>query len=57
MCNSECNKAFKIDENFDINNYSCEKCLIGKVAWECEGKILNTTEDLIIDKKVACSKK
>ena len=50
----ECNKACKIDERLDIENCSCEKSLIGKL--ECGNLILNTSETLLNDKKVACTK-
>ena len=40
----ECNKTCKIDEYLDIKNYSCKKCLIGKL------------ETLLNDKKGACAK-
>ena len=50
-CNSECNKAFKIDEYLNIKNCSCEKRLIGKLVLGCEDKIFNTTETSPYDKK------
>ena len=53
-CGCECNKAFKIDEYFDIKNFSCEKRLIGNLVLECEDKKLITTETLL--KNVACAK-
>ena len=37
-------------------NCSCEKRLIGKLVLECEDEILNTTETLLNDKKVACAR-
>ena len=46
MCDSNCNEACKF----------CEKRLIGKLVLECECEILNTTETLLNDKKVACPK-
>ena len=52
-CDSESNKAWKIDEYLDVKNYSCEKRLIGKLVLECESEILNTTQTLLNDKKVA----
>ena len=52
----KCNKACKIDEYLDIKNCSCESLLIGKLILECEDEILNTTEILLNDEKVACSK-
>ena len=55
-CDCECNKACKIDEYLDIKNCSCEKHLIGKLVLECEDEILNTTETLLNDKKVAHEK-
>ena len=55
-CDCECNKACKIDECLDIINCSYEKHLIGKLVLACEGEILNTTETLLNDKKVAYSK-
>ena len=55
-CHCECNKACKIDEYLDIKNCSCEKRLIGKLVLEYEDEILNTTEILLNDKKVACAK-
>ena len=55
-CDCECNKACKIDKYLDIQNCSCEKCLIGKLVLKCEDKILNTTETSPGDKKVTCKK-
>ena len=55
-CDCGCNKACKIDEYLDIKNCSCEKRLTGKLVLECEDEILNTTEILLNDKKVACAK-
>ena len=40
----------------NIKNYSCEKRLAGKLVLECQDEILNTTETILYDKKVACSK-
>ena len=37
-------------------NCSCEKRLIGKLVLECEDEILNRTETLLNDKKVACTR-
>ena len=56
-CDSESNKACKIDEYLDVKNYYCEKCLIGKLVLDCESEILNTTETLLNDKKVAQAKR
>ena len=53
-CNCECDKACKIDEYFDIKNFSCEKRLFGKLVIACEDEILNTTETSLNDKKVTC---
>lgn len=50
----KCN--FKIVEHLDITNCYCEKRLIGKLVPECEKKILNTTENLLNDKKSSISK-
>ena len=55
MCDFECNKACKVDKYLDIRNYSCEKCLIGKLVLEYEDEILNTT--LLNNKKVAYAKR
>ena len=49
MCDCECNKTCKIDKYLDIKNCSCEKRLVGKLVFECEREILNTTE--AFDKK------
>ena len=54
--NCECNKACKIEEDLDTNNCSCEKCLVSKLALECEDEILNRTETLLNDKKVTYAK-
>ena len=54
-CDCECNKACKIDEYLDIKNCYCEKGLIGKLGLEYEDEILDTTETLLNDKKVAFS--
>ena len=43
-CGCECNKATKIDK----------LRLIGKLVFECEDEILNTTETLSDDKNVTC---
>ena len=53
-CDCEHNKACKIDLYLDIKNYCCEKN--GKLVLECEDEILNTTETLINDNKLACVK-
>ena len=55
-CDCQCNEACKIDEYLDIKNYFCEKRLISKLILECKDEILNTTETLLNDKKVACAK-
>ena len=46
----------KIDEYLDIKNCFCEKLLIGRLVLEREDEILNTTENLLNDKKVARGK-
>ena len=56
MCDCECNKACNIDEHLDIKNCSCEKRLIGKLVLECEGELINTTQNRLNDKKVECAK-
>ena len=50
-CDCECNEACKIAMYLDIKNCSCKKRLIGKLLLECEDEILNTTENLLNDKK------
>ena len=40
----------------DIKNCSCEKCLIGKLVLEFTDDVLNTTVNLLNDKKVTCQK-
>ena len=55
-CDYECNKAQKVSEYLDIKNCSCEKRLVGKLVLECEDEILNTTETLFNDNKVASAK-
>ena len=55
-CDCECNKATKLDEYLDIKNCSCEKCLSGKLALECEDEILSTSDTLPNDKKVTYEK-
>ena len=45
VCDCECNKTCKIGEYLDIENCSCKKRLIGKLELECEGKILDKTEN------------
>ena len=52
----ECNKAWKVDEYLDIKNWSCEKRQISKFLSEYEDEILDTTEFLLNDKKVAYAK-
>ena len=52
----ECNKACKIDEYCGIRNCSCKKHRTGKSVLEWEDEILNITEILLNDKKVACAK-
>ena len=56
MCDFKCNKACKTNEHLHIKNCSCEKRLIDKLVLEFEDEILNTTENLLDDKKVACAK-
>ena len=48
----ECNKEGKIDEYLNIKKVSCGKRLNGKLALECQCKILSTIETLIHDKEV-----
>ena len=48
--------ASVIEEDLDTNNCSCEKCLVSKLALECEDEILNRTETLLNDKKVTYAK-
>ena len=55
-CYCECNKACKIDEHLDFKNCSCEKHLIAKFLLEFVHEILDTTESLLNDKKIACEK-
>ena len=55
-CACECNKACKIDEYLDIKKCLCKKDLFGKLVSEGKDEILNTTETLLNDKKVACAK-
>ena len=50
-CDSECNKACKIDEYLDIKDFSCEKRLFGKLVLACKDEILNTTEISLDNKK------
>ena len=50
-CNSECNKACKIDEYLDVKDCSCEIRLIGKLVFEYENEKLNATETSLDDKK------
>ena len=40
-CDCECNMACKIDKYLDIKNFSCKKCVIGKLVLECEDEINN----------------
>ena len=56
MCDFEFSKACKIDEYLGTKNYLRKKRLIGKLVLEYEDEILNTTETLLIDKKVACAR-
>ena len=56
ICDCEWNKACKINKCLDTKNYSCEKVLIGKLLLECEDEILNTSETLLNNKKVAYAK-
>ena len=51
-CDCWCNKLCKIDKSLDIENCSCKKCLIGKLALVCEGEILNITETALNDKRM-----
>ena len=51
MCDCECSKACnKTDEYLDTKNFSCKKCLVGKLVLEREDEILNTIETLLNDK-------
>ena len=51
MCDCECSKACnKTDEYLDTKNFSCKKCLVGKLVLEREDEILNTIETLFNDK-------
>ena len=54
MCDSESNKACKIEEYLDTKNCSYEKLLFGKLVLACEDEILNTIETSLDDKKVTC---
>ena len=47
-CDCECNKIYKIDEQFNIKNCPSEKHLTGKIVLECEDEILNKTETLLM---------
>ena len=47
---------YKIDENWNINNCSCEKCLFGKLALAWEVEILNTSKGSLDDKNVSRKK-
>ena len=51
-----CYKASKIDEYLDIKNCSREKCLFDKLMLAFEDEILNTTETLIVGRKVMWEK-
>ena len=51
----ECDKSFDVGEYSDYEKCKCRKKLIDKLALECEGEILNTTDTILItDKKVTC---
>ena len=52
----KCKRGCKIDEYLDIKNCSYEKRLIGKLVLGCKDELLNTTETLLNDKKVASAK-
>ena len=52
----ECSSACKIDEYLEIKNCSCEEQLIPKLVLEPEDEILNTTQSLLDNKKVARQK-
>ena len=56
MSYCEWNKACRIDEHVDVKNCFCKKFSVGKLVLECGDKILNTTEILINDRKVAFAK-
>ena len=53
MCDCECNKTCKVDEYL---NCSCKKRLVDKLVLACEDEILNTTENLLNEKKVTSEK-
>ena len=55
-CDCECNKVCQIDKHWDIRNCSCKTRLIGKLVLQRENEILNTTETLVDDEKVVCTK-
>ena len=55
-CNCKCSQACKIDEYLDTKTCSYEKLPIGKLGLECEDEILNTTETLLNDNRVAYAK-
>ena len=50
-CDSECNRACKIDKFLDSKYCSCGKQLTRRLVLECEDEILNTTETLTNDKQ------
>ena len=54
MCNCEYNKEYKIDEYLNAKSCSCKNRLFGKLILACEDEILNTTETILVDKKVTC---
>ena len=56
MRNCECNKACQIDEYLNIKKCSCGERLIDELVLECEDEMINITETLLNDKKVACAK-
>ena len=55
-CNSECNKACKIDKYLDTKNFSRNKRLFGRLVLACEDEILTTTQTSLDDKKVTREK-
>ena len=56
MSYCEWNKACRIDEHVDVKNCFCKTFSVDKLVLECGDKILNTTEILINDRKVAFAK-
>ena len=56
MCYRKCNEAFKTDKYLDIKNFSCKKCLFGKLVLACVDEIFNTTETSVDNKKSTCEK-